>query len=581
MLADTRVHATSGSITLDVRGLSQYNVVVSGNLGQNTAGGNQLDVVPVWGLASGGLINVKAFGANTGTADNSAIIERAYASSPGTIRFDEFYPITGNFGRDDIPHTGTGGVTISGNNIELSTERLREDVTVYVSNGGSDSDNHGLSSAHPFATPGKALSMAASRIYPGVTYLVEMADGTYDTGYIDASDTERDAVVYFTGVLSDRSAATGGNLVGGVVLKGATKAGTKIKTGSTWDYGVYVTRGANLGIQDLTIEVTSGTSANAMLTSHRGAYIQTLNVDIAGGTDAAQCAVAESGGSLELTGNGALTGAGTGLVVLDESHATIANTVSISGASSSAISGRGTIQIANTVSISGAISIEGANLIFRGTDGSNPMSISSSLTAYSCKILCTFAEISGQWITYGCDIDLNACEFSNSIFLRGGEINLMGNTKTYISPATASTVTDPIILQGNAIYKASSGVLYNGSGGRTGPKRQRQNLSVTGNDQSVSLNGYDGPHQTISVSSNGAHTGLLLPTTYSDWGVAPASGDRVTLRFGGANSVGLSTTAPDIDGASFTLGKGAGQYGAITLEWFDTIWKEISRSGVN
>jgi|GEM_PF-6104673 len=82
MLADTRVHATSG-VTLEVQGLSVYDVVASGNLGKNTAGGNQLDVV-----SNQDHLDVKAFGAKgDGLSDDLSEIQNALDSDIKGIFF--------------------------------------------------------------------------------------------------------------------------------------------------------------------------------------------------------------------------------------------------------------------------------------------------------------------------------------------------------------------------------------------------------------------------------------------------------------------------------------------------------------
>jgi len=521
-----------------------------------TTGGNKVLVQ----RGDDGTYNAATVGCDVSAPDNAAALTKLY-SFADAVTFDEFYPVTGNFPRKAIPHHGVGGVVVGGVSIPLSTiAPLKEDVTAYVATTGSDTDNHGLSADYPFATEGMARKFLPPKLDTGVTYLVRVADGVYEDSAVAASEMDRPALLYLSGLSSDRSAVVSGNLRKGYIVQGDSKAGTIFRVGAnSFTYGAYATQASNLGLQDLTIDTSAACAALA--TAHRASYLQTLNVDITGGANAAQCVVAESGGFAEITGDGDLTGSVNTVLAFDESAVVLSNTGSASGGSSSVLGGRGTISVNNAYSLSGTINAEGTRLVFRGSTAVSRVVCGLAGTIRNARIDATYADITGLLTCYGCDVDLNAVSHTERFIMKGGSINRRSGSTT----GTPSAHDNPIALHYGAVSTDDGSCTYQGASGAAAPTRNPFTLNVTGNDQTLGIVDYTDHFKITGVSAN--RTGFQI----SSAGIAEG---RVIYVDGDSWNVSFATGGAHMDiSTAFGLGNSASFYSGATFQMRAGKWR--------
>ena len=125
---------------------------------------------------------------------------------------------------------------------------------------------------------------------------IEVADGTYDTSSIPAADMPRPAIVYVTDTYAGERSYNSSGLVGSIVIRGASQAGTIIETGADYTYGVYCSQVPNVAIENLTIRGDGVNTASGLLVAHRGCYVQANDITVDGQNDCNNGVIAEAGG---------------------------------------------------------------------------------------------------------------------------------------------------------------------------------------------------------------------------------------------------------------------------------------------
>lgn len=532
--------------------------------------------------------DMRRYGLSTsGSAtSNSSVI----ASAAG-LGIDLYFP-PGDYSVSSFP-TPTAGTVWSGDGrlVTASSHRRMWEYgevrssngsqTFYVSPTGNDA-NVGTQ-ASPFRTLNRALQQLPQIISFGDELVIQLTDGTHTESDIAAADMSRPALGYVTELYpGDRSrAVSGSDITGSLTIRGTSQAGTILQLSSDITYGIYVVQTANVAVENLTIQSDGTNAANALVTSNRNSYIQMSDVTLDGDNQAQQCLVAEAGGVIELIGASSCVDAVTNAIAFEESLIVVANTSVIGAASSSAIGGRGTIKVVNTASITGNISTEGTELITAGTDNDNRVTVTGTITGFNMDIFSLWTDFSGSLLDLSnTDTQFNVCDWSGQIIIRSGAIRLRGASNSYISPASASTVAQPLVLLGGAdSYIESTGDI-NGSGSVNNVTRGVLVQSITADTSVINFQGQTGRFMQTDLSADGAYTGCTIATQSSDFSQPANEGDRLTLTYDGGNSIEIvNSTTAEIVGGSLTLGQGTGQYQAIELVYrADRLWHEVGRS---
>lgn len=156
-----------------------WEAVTSG--GHVTVGGQQYIVL----ISSDGTYNVKSFNAKgDNTTDDTAAISQAESVALGAnsplVYPAGTYLVTNFFRSNQLERRGDGANWRVGSTViplPVAGDKTQGVMTVYVSATGSDTANHGLSSANPYATVQYAVDSLPSTILHDS--IVVVANGTY------------------------------------------------------------------------------------------------------------------------------------------------------------------------------------------------------------------------------------------------------------------------------------------------------------------------------------------------------------------------------------------------------------------
>ena len=466
-----------------------------------------------------------------------------------------------------------------------AVQSTQGDSTYYVDPAGNDA-NLGTQ-ASPFRTLNRALQQIPQLVRFGDTVTIQLVDGTHSQSDLAVADMTRPAVGYITkSIAQDRSVSiTGNDLNGSIVIRGTTQAGTIIQTSANITYGIYAAQSVNVVLENLTIQSDGTNPADALVTANRNSYVHMSDVTLDGDNQADQCLVAEAGGIIEIKGASTLADATNNIVAFEESMVVISGTTVVGAAGTSALAGRGTIKMAGTSSVTGDIEAEGTEILTRGTDTSNRIVFSGAVTLFNGDLQSVFTNFTGATLDLSnTDVQLNVCSWSGQIIMRGGAIRLRSTTTSYVSPATASTVANPLALLGDAQLYMDSNADIAGSGSVNNAIRGVNTQAVAANATNINYQAQSGRIMQTEITANGVYTACPIAPASSDFSQPPNEGDRLTLLYtSGSNSVQVvdSSTAEIVSGA-IVLGAGSGEYTSIELAYrSDRIWQEVGRSLVN
>jgi hypothetical protein len=459
---------------------------------------------------------------------------------------------------------------------EASTASAR---TYYVNASAGNDANTGLSSGAAFKTLQRAWNQLPPLVLHRIT--INYANGNYEETELATGDMERPAILWLTGKMirarSDQGG--GGSTTTGYVLFVPASSAAVIRTIGDYKYGVYASQVNNVAFSGL--NVTANVAASqAMVVTHRpGTYLHISNLIINGNSQASQGFVAEASAVAEINGASSISGCSTDLLLFDESWVQLSNETEIGSFS---INGRGSLLCNGTVTVTGASAIQNGQLNTRGNDASNHCVFSGTITCINGEINATYATFSAAAGITGknANVYLNACAYSGQIYMEGGNLRLEGGTQSWISPAVASAVADPVAIYSDCSFSKSANSEIVGSTGRTNATRGVIAVSVANNSDVIPVYLGGGAYALNRVSgSGGAKTNCTLAAVDSVYGDTPAEGQVLRLINYTANSVQIvNGSTANIVSNAIVLGANSTNYRGIELVWESSLWREVSRS---
>jgi hypothetical protein len=531
-------------------------------------------------------LSIADFGGNgDGVANNDTAFSNA--NSAAAAGSQEIHLPAGDYLVTALP-TLTAGVRLTGPGriVTASTHRRTweyggeastvSDQTYYVNASTGNDANSGLSSGAAF----KTLQRAWNQIPPLVMHRITInyANGNYEETEHAAAALPRPAILWLTGkvVRARTDQGGGGSSTNGYVLFVPASASAVIRTIGDYKYGVYASQVNNVGFSGL--NVTSNVADTvALLVAHRtGTYLQASNVILDGNAGQSNIgAYAEAGGVLEITGTGSLTDSANDVITFDESIVSIAGVTEVATFSCNG----GTLYFASNTTITGAGVVQGGHLKLEAISGFF-VNAEGSITAVNALVTATYAKISGAITAKNSDVYLNACQYSNQISMHGGTLRFDGGTDSWISPASASTVADPVVLQGDCSFTKDVDSEINGSGGRTNATRNPVAVSVSNNGDVIPTYLGAGGYALMKLAGGGgSKTNCTLANVDSSYGDTPVEGQVLRLISYSANSVQIvNGSTANIVGNSIVLGSNSTNYRGIELVWENGLWREVSRS---
>jgi hypothetical protein len=453
------------------------------------------------------------------------------------------------------------------------------DYTVYVATTGNDTTGDG-SVGNPYATPQKAWDSLPWLIKDKV--VISIANGTYSTSSRTAASMDRPALIYLDGKkIGRRTDGPGGVMTGGVTFMGASKAGVIFQFGSAGGYTRCVYQTGHIGsvaFQNFTLDALTG--AEAGIVAHRGSYVHLKDIDIDGNGFMTFGVIGEAAGFMEA-------------IAVDVHHCAI-GVQSYQGS---------TIQLSSGSTIHDCSSL-GINVPNGGyvglTTGSNCLSnitlqagakldctgISSSRVTISGTVLnrggdwsMAFTDLTGSVNTYpGSRVNAGAMGWSANWTDFGGDLYLTG-CKSYVAPATQSTVLIPLALLGDTkrLYVDATFELRDNTGAVTVETFKGGALNVSANGQTIDANAIHGNLCTIALTTVANRTGTLMPATQGGRfaGTPFSIGTTVILTSAASFSIALTggSTANLAPAAGFSIGTVAGSYAQAICVWLGAHWQ--------
>jgi hypothetical protein len=259
-----------------------------------------------------------------------------------------------------------------------------------------------------------------------------------------------------------------------------------------------------------------------------------------------------------------------------------AGTGTLDNQTGSAMAGSGEFRISQTVTI-GDVDAQFLKIRSRGISDGNGPTFTGTISLRDSDFDCTWTEFTGGVKDFDdCRVRFNVCHWDGQIIMRSGGIIFSNTCNSFVSPATASDVNNPLTLVDDATFYDEGGLNINGLGGRDNANHGTKSQTVTANTTEIDFNMQDGRWKTTELTSTASYTGCTLAITSDDrTGVRANEGDRWTIHFvsGSGDIEIVESTTAEIVGGSLTLGLGSGEYWGITFQHrSDDKWWEIGRT---
>lgn len=396
------------------------------------------------------------------------------------------------------------------------------DYTVYAGDwtgmpgGGVGNDTTGDGSlATPYATPQKAWDSLPWLIKDKV--VISIADGTYGTSSRSAASMDRPALIYCDGKkIGRRTDGPGGVMTGGVTFMGESKAGMILQPGSVNGYtrAIYVTgHVGSVAFQNIAIDALTG--AEAGIVAHRGSYVHLSDIDVDGNGFMTFGLIGEAGGIME------------GLV-MDVHHCAIGvqsyqgSTVQLSLSSTIydcsslgiSIPNGGYVGLTTGSSCSSNVLMQaGGRFDCTGTSPSH-VTLSGTLNLRGGAWTAAFTDVTGGITTYpGCGVNVGAFGWSAQWTDYGADIYAPG-AKSYVSPATQSTVATPLAFIGGVrnLFPESTFQMINNAGVEVSESINGSAVSVPSSGAAITSN-LRGLFNVVNLTATANRTGVTLPNT--------------------------------------------------------------------
>lgn len=538
-------------------------------------------------------IDIRQFGAvGDGLVDDTSSIVNAVAyrkANGGSI----FYPagtyLITNFHREcGFVHYGEDAFwKIDSTTVPIPNKANEStgDLIVYVdASAGSDEENCGLSADTAYKTIQYAWDSTPDILKDLST--IQLADGTYDTSSIDASDQPRPSILWgFGKTTTRRSTSTGDEIESCMTIRGnsTTPGNVILKCGVDYTYGVYINKG-NIGVTHLRIEGDGVNATNALMVAHRtDTYIHTLNVELDGidKTKTTYGAYAESSGQLEMKDT-PVSNCSNGIASLVDGDNVVYSVTSGGGGITDCTTGAlalygGMIYILMQDGTAGKLSVisgctTGALAVsslirFRGSSPTVGPFIESPIDLQTGSDMeCVYTDIDALVTAELSNIKFDEVNYQDQVIIRTGNLWLDGSV-SYISPATANNENIPVALLGDSsLYRQGTNTI-NGASGVTVPSRNPLDLDFTADSQTVSItdgvfayraDGSGANRLTCEIDSAGVPDGTVITVDGNTWGVEfTAAGTHMEF------------------GSNLTIGNSSGHYTGATFMMRDSKWRLV------
>lgn len=477
-----------------------------------------------------------------------------------------------------VPAGGTAGQVLSkvdatNYNTEWVDQNLHTngDYTIYVATTGSDTTGDGTV-GNPFATPQKAWDSLPWFVKDNVTILI--ANGTYATSSRSVLSLMRPALLYLDEkFMMNRTDAPGGVMKGSVVFRGESIDGVKLQPGAASGYttAIYQTGSVgSVGYQSFTIDALAG--AVAGITTHRtDSYAHASDIKINGNGFMQFTITAEAGGWLEGL-NMDLHDCGTGVQCFDGSvvQLSLASTIHDCPNGITVAEG-GSVGLTTGASCASKILVDtGGKLNFTGTTSSR-VTVSGAIEVRGGDWSAVYADVSGTITTRpGARVGLGAFGWSNQWIDYGADIYGPG-IKSFIAPATKSTVAVPFLFLGNGqprFYFDATAAFVNSSGVQVAEDYGHETVTVPGDNFTVPV-ALRGRVTTVQLNASTARANCQLPTTQTGrLAGTPFPDGTVLILYGTGGAVTIAEgSSADIAGGSAILGGAATYDSMLTCIW--------------
>ena len=292
--------------------------------------------------------------------------------------------------------------------------------------------------------------------------------GTVTDASRDPATMERPALFYVDQLkIGRRTDMDGSELVGGLVVKQEPDYPPLVlQPNSTYPRGFYVTGDpGSVGFQGFLIDCQTGTESGGV--AHRGSYVQTKSIEVDGNGIATFGLVTEAKGFME-NSDPNIHHVGTGVLFYPSTKMDLSLGTVINNTTTHAVHGAG-----GYISINDGATIDGDIFV----DAGSFVSVRGSTTTVSGDIEVratgqfsgsSFAHSGSQILNYGV-VDLSAVSY-DSYFLQRSGFHRFTGVKSFISPATQSSLRTPYDVQGGDGYVDAASNIINSEGASLAPK---------------------------------------------------------------------------------------------------------------
>ena len=190
-----------------------------------------------------------------------------------------------------------------------------------------------------------------------------------------------------------------------------------------------------------------------------------------------------------------------------------------------------------------------------------------------------FTDLTGAVNTYpGARVNAGAMGWSANWTDFGGDLYLTG-CKSYVAPATQSTVLNPLVFLGDTkrLYVDATFELIDNTGAVTTETFKGGVASIGSNGQTIDANAIRGALSTIVLTTTANRTGAMMPATQGGRfaGTPFSIGTTVILTSAASFSIALTggATANLAPAAGFSIGNVAGSYAQAICVWLGAHWQ--------
>lgn len=444
------------------------------------------------------------------------------------------------------------------------------DVQIYVTPTGNDLTGDG-SIGSPFATPQRAWDSLPTVVVD--KYVINIADGVYDTSSRSAGSMDRPALIYCDRKkMGRRTDGPGGVMTGSVTFLGQSEAGVILQPGSALGYtrGIYVTAHVgSVAFQKMSVQGQIG--AESLLTAHRGTYVHASDMSLDGNSNATFGVIAEAGGILEGLGLD-IHHCAVGVQSYQGCTAQLSLASSIHDCSSLGIGipNGGYVGLTTGSSCSSSVlMLAGGALDLTGTSGLR-VTVSGTMTLRGGAFTSAFADLTGALTTHAAvEMDVGATGWSNA-WTDYGAGGYVPGMVSWVSPATQSTVATPLAhINGICnLFKGASFRIINNAGIEVAESMNGGAVNVSADSTAFTSTIRNNLVTTTTLTASANRTGITIPNANMPGRVAtaPVPPGTVWYILGGSSfTVQLvpGSTGDFMGLASITIGSSAGAYGGV------------------